>query len=229
MAITGSDEIASAAAMNRAKMFRWSRSAISASGMPVPARTRAPAGDEAGDRDDGGGPTQPADEAEIGLGARRHQQEHDAEPADGEEHRGLDLVVGEQQSVTPGATRPSTEGPSNTPAPSSPTTAGWPKRCMSDAEQPGHDEQHEDGGEEHQDVVLGGWFEVHRVRRIGAPYPAAVGSRRVSGVTSATCGQLKSTLEKSASLSILWRALTSRTVPDFERMTSDWVVAPRLS
>ena len=52
---------------------------------------------------------------------------------------------------------------------------------------------------------------------------------RVSGVTSATRCQLKSTLEKPASLSILWRAFTSRTVPDLDRITSDWVVAPRLS
>ena len=32
-----------------------------------------------------------------------------------------------------------------------------------------------------------------------------------------------------SSLAIWWRALTRRTVPDLERMTSDWVVAPRPS
>ena len=35
--------------------------------------------------------------------------------------------------------------------------------------------------------------------------------------------------EYSASLSRRWRASTRRTVPDCERITSDWVVAPRLS
>ncbi len=39
----------------------------------------------------------------------------------------------------------------------------------------------------------------------------------------------KSMAEKSRSLEIWWRALIWRTVPDFERITSDWVVAPRLS
>jgi hypothetical protein len=39
----------------------------------------------------------------------------------------------------------------------------------------------------------------------------------------------KSMALKSRSLLIWWRALTWRTVPDLDRMTSDWVVAPRRS
>ena len=41
--------------------------------------------------------------------------------------------------------------------------------------------------------------------------------------------QSKATAENWAILSRGWRALMLRTVPDFDRMTSDCVVAPRLS
>lgn len=53
----------------------------------------------------------------------------------------------------------------------------------------------------------------------------AVAGRPQNGVW----GQLKSTAEYSASLVRRCRALIMRTVPDFERITSDWVLAPRLS
>ena len=39
----------------------------------------------------------------------------------------------------------------------------------------------------------------------------------------------KSIAAKSLSLVSWWRAFTRRTVPDFERITRDWVDAPRLS
>ena len=42
-------------------------------------------------------------------------------------------------------------------------------------------------------------------------------------------GYSKSIEAKRLSLVSWWRAFTRRTVPDFERITSDWVVAPRLS
>ena len=42
-------------------------------------------------------------------------------------------------------------------------------------------------------------------------------------------GYSKSMELKKRSLESWWRALTRRTVPDLERMTSDCVVAPRLS
>ena len=53
--------------------------------------------------------------------------------------------------------------------------------------------------------------------------------RLTPATRSAARRQPKSMLENSLSFSRRWRALTWRTVPDWERMTNDWVVAPRLS
>jgi hypothetical protein len=55
------------------------------------------------------------------------------------------------------------------------------------------------------------------------------GGNRQNGGGGGEVRQVYSTEAYSRSLSRRWRDWMSRTVPDFERITSDWVVAPRAS
>ena len=63
-------------------------------------------------------------------------------------------------------------------------------------------------------------------RSVALPLRSVLPGEGPGGVLAGSSGrQAKSMLEKLASFDSRWVALTRRTVPDFDRMTSDCVVA----